>query len=265
MDLKKLQKVIDTFNSYYSFALVLYAFVLYTAAHSHVFLFIAIALTPVLTGWGGYLIHGYLSNRNLKHGFKLISNVMNYELLGNNKYLLSFKTDIEAEASRMMTYPIGYQWSGSGDGAVPQLADPKQKLIGVVKEASNEGRSASVMPYKETVSSEGDWNYWFVGFDHALYPGEKAQIRYSQLFEDKQRIAKPCIYYLVNTPMKRLELNVKFPANALPKTVTSSYFKLEDRRHAHTCEGVQYDPEKQWASWVIENPKYGYSYRIDWQ
>ena len=265
MDLKKFQKVIDTFNSYYSFALVLYAFVLYAAAHSQVFLFVAIALTPILTAWGGYLIHSYLFDRNLKHGFKVISHAMNYEIVGNNRYKLNIKTDLKAQASRLMTYPIGYQWSGSGDGSLPKLADPQQKLVGVVKHSEVNGESARIIPYRETVSSEGDWNYWFVGFDHALYPGDKVSVNYSQDFEDKKKIAKPFIFCLVNTPMKRLELSVKFPSDALPKSVSSSYSKLADRRHAHNCPGVQFDPEKQWATWIIEKPKFSYSYRIDWR
>lgn len=65
--------------------------------------------------------------------------------------------------------------------------------------------------------------------------------------------------------MKRLVLNVKFPADNLPQSVSCSYIKPSDTRRTHHVGDISYDPDKQWATWTIENPKKGYSYRIQWQ
>lgn len=262
---KKLQKIIDTINSYYAFAVLLYVGVLYISNHSRVFLFVAVGFTPLIAAWGGYLLHGYLDSRNQKHGFSLVSHNMTYEINGRNQYTLKVLSRVKAQASRMMAYPIGYQWSGSGQGALPILGNPRQKLMGTIEPKERLRGDMTFAPYKEAVSSEDDWSYWFVGFDHALYKGEEADIMYAQNFEDKKKQARPCLYYVVNTSLKKLEMHVKFADGRLPKSVTSSYSNLSDRRHAKPCEGVIFEPELQYASWTIENPKFGRCYRIDWQ
>jgi hypothetical protein len=265
MDWKKVQKLVEAINTYYAFAVLMYVAAIYVASHNHLFWWILLAVTPLLAGWTGYLLKGYFEDRNLKHGFKVISNVMSYEILGDHHYRLHYKMKIKAEANRMMVYPIGYQWSGETEGSLPVLSDPGQHLVGVVDKHDPLTGTFKVSSYKESVSSEGDWNYWFVSFDHALYKGETIDINYTQDFYDKKRIAKPWLYYMVNTSTDKLELSVKFPADSLPKKVTSSFSKLSDRRKSYASKGVNYDPEKQWATWVINHPKFGHVYRIDWQ
>jgi hypothetical protein len=265
MDLKKVQKLIEAINTYYGFAVLLYVAALYIATHNQFFWWILLGATPFLAGWTGYLLKGHFEDRNLKHGFRVLSNEMFYEILGDDKYRLHFCTKLKAEANRMMVYPIGYQWSGGTEGSVPVLGDPSQSIVGVVNLYDPVTGRTKVSSYKEKVSSESDWNYWFVGFDHALYKGEEVEIVYTQDFSDKKHIAKPWMYYMVNTTTNKLELSVKFPADALPKSVTSSFTKLNDRRKVYPSKGVEYVPEKQWATWVIRKPKLNHVYRIDWQ
>ncbi|HSH17837.1 MAG TPA: hypothetical protein VK978_00485 [Candidatus Saccharimonadales bacterium] len=265
MDWSKLHKLVEVVNNYYAFAVMLYAAALFVSSHSQLFWWVAGILTPVLAGWGGYLLSGYLNARNQKHGFRLLSQIMTYEVQSDRKYVLRYSTKVRAETSRMMVYPIGYQWTGEGAGDIPKILDPEQKLVGVVMKYDREAAVAKVASYSESVSSEDEWNYWFVGFKRALYKGETADIKYVQEFYDRKKIAKPWLYYLVNTSMDKLELNVKFTSDTLPAKVTCSYFKLSDRRRIYESQGVTYDPDKQWASWTIDKPKYGYCYRIDWQ
>lgn len=265
MDWSKLHKLVEAVNTYYAFAVLMYVAVLYVSSRSHIFLWALLAATPLLAMWTGYLLKSYVDNRNQKHGFRVLSDATTYEIMDHNRYKLHVRTTIKAEANRMMAYPIGYQWTGEGKGMTPMLADPDQKLMGVVLKYDSEKGTAYVEPYKETVSSEDDWNYWFVALGRALYKGDTADIKYSQDFYDPKKKAKPCLYYMVNSKLEKLELNVKFSPNALPARVTGSYFKLNDRRHSYVQKGVAYDPDKQWATWTIDKPKYGYCYRIDWQ
>lgn len=265
MDWSKLNKLVEAVNTYYAFAVLLYVAVIYVSKNSQLFLLILLALTPLIAGWTGYLLHSYMQGRNQKHGFRLLSQVMTYEVRKNNKYFLRYTTTLRAEANRMMVYPIGYQWSGSTQGEVPTILNPEHRLVGVVQQYDPATHSAKVSSHTESVSSEDDWNYWFVGFNKALYKGDVTEIKYAQGFDDKSKLAKPCLYYLVNTPMDTLELNVKFPADQLPTVVTSSCFKLSDRRRSYPGKGLDYNPEKQWATWSIDKPKVGHCYRIDWR
>jgi hypothetical protein len=265
MDWSKLHKLVEAVNTYYAFAVLIYVAVLYVSGNSQIFLWVLFALTPVLAGWTGYLLRSYLSLRNQKHGFRLLSQAMTYEILPNHKYLLKFAISLQSEANRMMVFPVGYQWSGGGHGSIPRILTPGQQLIGVVKDYDTHTNTAHVTAHTENVSSEDDWSYWFVGFNRAMYKGEKTEIKYVQEFVDKQHIAKPCLYYMVNSPMDKLVLNVNFNDGELPQNVTCSYFKLSDRRRSYPSQGMEYDPDKQWATWTIDKPKYGYCYRIDWK
>lgn len=265
MDWSKLHKLVEAINTYYAFTVLMYVATLFVLSHSQFFWWGVLALTPVVAAWSGYIFRSYLDGRNHKHGFKLLSQNMTYEIGADAVNTLRYTTQVQAQANRMMVYPVGYQWSGGTEGHVPRIIYPDQKLVGVVERYDAKSNTAKVASYKEVVSSEDDWNYWFVSFDKALYKGDTAIIKYVQEFEDKKHTAKPCLYYLVNTPMKRLELNVKFPANKLPKEVTCSYVKLSDRRKSYPSKGVYFDSDKQWATWIIEKPKYGYCYRIDWR
>lgn len=265
MDWKKVQKLIEAVNTYYGFAVLVYLAVLYIASHNHIFWWALLTLTPVLAGWTGYLLKGYLEGRNLKYGFQVESHEVTYEILGSNRYRYTLSTQVKAAANRLMTYPVGYQWSGEGIGSIPKLPISGQSLLGIISKYNSDTGTAHITPYKEQVSSESDWNYWFVGLDHALYKGETANIKYIQDFYDARKKAKPYLYHMVNTATKKLELNVKFSAENLPTHVSGSYFKLNDRRRTYLAKGVVYNPDTQVATWTISRPKYGYCYRIDWQ
>lgn len=265
MDWSKLHKLVEAVNTYYAFTVLLYVAVIYVSSHSQIFLWILLALTPVIAGWTGWLLQSYFAGRNEKHGFRLLDHVMTYEVLGGNRYRYSLQARVRAEANRLMVYPVGYQWSGEGPVYLPQIRDKGQHLVGTVENYNSDTAAAHVAPYKEIVASEADWNYWFVGFDRALYRGEIAEIHYTQDFYDAKKKAKPCFYHMVNSSVKKLEMNVRFPADALPTTVTASYFSLKDRRRVHMSKEIEYSPDKQWVTWTVKKPKFGYCYRIDWQ
>lgn len=264
MVLHKLHKFVEIINTYYAFAVLMYVVALYVSSHSQLFWWIIASVTPILAAWSGFLFKSYLDGRNQKHGFKLLSQVMSYEIDDNNLYTLRYTTSLEALANRLMIYPVGYQWSGESEGSIPRILSANHKLVGVINKYDHDSKTAKVRSYSENVPTEEEWDYWFVGFEKALYRGDKALVKYEQEFLDKKRKAKPCLYYVVNTPMEKLELNVKFAKSKMPSRVECSYFKLSDRRKIVKSDGVIFDPEKQWAVWSIEKPKLGYCYRIDW-
>ena len=203
--------------------------------------------------------------RNQRHGFRIISDVMSYEINGNHKYTLRYATTIKAANDHLMVYPIGYRWTGSGVEAIPKLNGKGQQLLTPLQ-PRHKGSAIKIAPYEApTVSTEGDWHYWFIALNPPVHKGEVVEIKYTQEFQDKKGMARPYLYYFVRTPMKQLELNVKFPANALPTSISSSYIKPSDPNRPYLKPGVEYDPDKQWATWVIERPKKGYCYRIHWQ
>lgn len=140
---------------------------------------------------------------------------------------------------------------------------PDMQIGGII--AQRPDGSTTVVPHKEIIPSQGEWHYWFVGLRPAAYAGDLITVKYSQDFFDKEHTAKPCLFYPVRRPMGRLELNVEFSTAPLPKNVTCSYIKLSDERRSYAGQGMQYDPEKKWATWVIEKPKKGYCYRIQWE
>jgi hypothetical protein len=256
MFLKKLQKLVEAINTYYAFALLVYAAALYVTSHSFIFWWVLIVATPLLIGWAGYLLHNVLIQRNLIHGFKVISDVMTYEILGKDKYKLRYKTKLQAAFNYLFVFPIAYQWSGRGKENIPEIVGNRLQLMAPINPVS---------AYKVTGSSLGEWHYWFAGFNPPLSKDEITDVNYSQTFYDTDHTAKPYLFYIARTPMKRLELNVKFHENELPSKVTCSYFKPSDPRRAIKGTGVQYQADKQWATWVIERPKRGYCYRIEWQ
>jgi hypothetical protein len=262
---KKLQKFIDVINSYYGFALLLYAGALYISGHNRIFLFIAIAAAPLLAGWSGYLLNGYFQRRNQHYGFGMKSDRMTLEIINKTHYILRFTTQVKAEADHLFTYPISYKWSGKGEEGIPKVSGKNQQLLGVINSRNEFSESAHVSPYKEVVSSEGEWHYWMVGINPVAYRGDEVTLEYEQSFNDKERVAKPYLGYFVRVPMKKLELNVKFPKGLMPTEVTGSYVKPSDPRHVLVMDKITYDKEKQWASLIIHKPKRGYYYRIDWR
>lgn len=265
MELKKVQKWIEAINTYYAFALLLYATALYLASHSHLFMWVLIIATPILAGWSGFLLKAYVDRIYNRHGFRILEDAVTYEIAYKHKYLLHFKTKLKGAADHLMSYPVSYQWTGSGQPAVPELTAKGQQLLALVHRRADKNGLAKVAPYVFTTSAQGDWHYWFIAFNPPVNKGDIVEIKYSQEFIDTKGIAKPCLYHFVRTPIKRLELNVKFSKNDLPVTVRGSYFKPSDPRRPYQSADVRYDPDKQWATWVIERPKKGYCYRIDWQ
>ncbi len=265
MDWSKLHKLVEAINTYYAFAVLMYVVVLYVSGHSQLFFWLFIALTPLLTAWSGYLLNSYLGLRQQRHGFKMVSNVMTYEILGNNRYILRYALTLKAIADHLISYPIGYQWTGDGSESLPTITGEGQQLIGVIRQYDPETATAKVGPYQEILPYEREWHYWLVGLNPPVNHGETVEIKYHQAFHDKKKVAKPSLYYMVKNPMKRLELSVKFPVDDLPKHVSGSYIKPSDPRVSHRTEGVRYEPDKQWATWVIEKPRTGYTYRIDWK
>ncbi|HEX6258661.1 MAG TPA: hypothetical protein VFZ48_04230, partial [Candidatus Saccharimonadales bacterium] len=200
-----------------------------------------------------------------RHGFSIVSDNMSYEISPNNRSVLRFATKIKAGDNHLMVYPIGYQWTGSGEESVPKVTGKHQQLLTLTQK--QRGRhTLKPVPYEATaVSTDGDWHYWFIALNPPVHKGDVIEIKYSQEFHDKKGQARPYLYYFVRTPMKQLELNVKFPTSMRPKLVSSSFIKPSEPSRPYPKAGVVYDPHKQWATWVIEKPKKGYCYRIHWQ
>jgi len=261
IDLRKLQKWVEAINTYYGFALLVYAAILYIASHNRFFMWVLVVTTPLLTGWTGYLLKSFIEQRNQRHGFSVLSSSMSYEIGNNHKYALRYSIKVKASTNHVMVYPIGYQWTGMGEEAMPKVTGRGQQLLAIVDSYDSKDKAA---PYKAT-STEGEWHYWFIALNPPIHKGETIDIKYSQEFHDKKGFARPELYYFVRTPMKSLELKVKFSVNALPATVTGTYTKLSDPSRPYQKTGVHYDPDTQWATWVIEQPKRGYCYRIYWE
>jgi hypothetical protein len=261
MDSEKIPKFVDLINSYYSFVLLVYALVLYAASHTHLFKYVFVIVTLALAGWLGYIIKGFLEQRNQRYGFKVLSNVMSYDVGRNDKYTLRFHTKIRAESDHLFVYPVGHQWTGGGQEVPPKVTGEGQTLLANIEK---NGEVERVVPYRLTETTEGEWQYWFVALNPPLQKGETADIKYSQVFHDTSKTAIPSLYYYVRTSTKRLELNVTFPANSGTKKITATYAKLTDGMRPYVSNAVVYDPDKRLATWTIENPKKGYCYRISW-
>ena len=262
--LKKLQKLVEAVNTYYAFALLAYAVALYAASHTKIFLWVLACGVPLLLGWGGYLLRSVVEQRIQRHGFTVISDNMIYEIGPKHTYTLRYTTKLQAAADHLMVYPIGYQWSGSGVEGVPKLINNGQELL--VRYRDSKNRRIETMPYEAlTVSTEGNWHYWFIAFNPPVHKGKEVEIKYTQTFQDKKITAKPYLYYFVRTSMKTLELSVKFPPHMNITEINGSYIKPSDPNRPYNKPGMVYDKDKQWATWTIQRPKRGYSYRIDWQ
>jgi len=260
--INKIKEFTDAINSYYGFALVTYPLLLFIVAHTKLFLVIAFIASLVMAGWGGFLLHGFWYRSRFRHGFRVISDAITYEIGKNKHYTLRHDTSIQSGVDHVMVYPIGgYQWSGTGTEGIPELGSQDQQLLSLVKNST-----ASPAPYiVSKVSTEGDWHYWFIAFDPPVNKGDLVRLHYALDFYDKQSTARPIFYYFVRTDMKKLVLNVKFSPKNLPKKVTCDFIKPSDPSKPFTNTGVLYEREKAWASWTIVNPKRGYCYRIHWQ
>jgi hypothetical protein len=262
---RKIMKWMETVNTAYTFALVVSGVVFFVVRQSHFAPWIGAAFVLCLAGWGGYLLNEYRVRRSVRYGFTLRDVTMTYEINGNNRYKLKYLTKIKAATSHLMMYPIAYQWTGNGGESIPKVMGAGQRLLAPVKGRVDKHYVAKVVPYIMKRTSTGAWHYWFIAFDPPVHQGDEVTLNYAQDFHDIKGEAEPYLYYFVPTSMKRLELNVKFPAHAKPQKVVSEYIKPSDPSRPYAKAGVEYNPDKLWATWVINNPKKGYCYRIHWQ
>jgi hypothetical protein len=259
-DMKRINGWVDAINNYYAFALLVYTVALFAASYSNVFVLVFILATPVVAVWGGYLTKSYFDRRTLRHGFRIETDVMSYEIGANRRYKLHYDTKLKAGRDNLMVYPISYQWTGSGDESIPKIKGKGLQLMAPVtggRKPAAYGTSSS--------STDGDWRFWFIALNPPVHKGDIVDINYTQEFFDKRGEANPCLYYFARIPMKRLTLNVMFAKGATPSEVTCSYIKPSRPDRPFETTGVEYDRAKHWATWVIENPKVGYCYRINWK
>lgn len=257
----KLKELADAINSYYALALLIYPALLFVTSNTKLFVAVALVASPIMAGWGGYLLRSFVARNNRWYGFRVVSDVMTYEIDQHHKYSLRYATTVKADTNHLMVYPVGYQWTGKGTEDVPTVTTKGQQLLSIVK-----NNKVTPLPYKESsVSLEGDWHYWFIALNPPMHKGQVTTLRYKQNFHDKEQAAKPFLFYYVRTKMEKLELNVIFPASALPKKVVGTYTKLSDMSRPYTDASVVYDVDERKASWTILKPKKGYCYRLDWQ
>lgn len=262
---KKLVKWMEMVNTTYAFAVLIAAIAVFIARHSKLALWIAVCVGPILGAWGGYLIKAYIERRNYLFGFKLRKVTMSYEIGNNHRYKLHYAGTIQAITNHSMVYPIGYQWTGSGEESVPKLTSKGQYLLAPVQGKIGREKMAKVVPYIVNRAANGDWRYWFIALNPPIDKGDEVTIKYSQEFNDKKGIAKPYLYYNARVPFDHLELNVKFPAGHRPNKIVGEYIKPSDPHRPFLQAELTYDPEKLWISWVVERPKKGYWYRIRWE
>lgn len=258
---KKSVQWAEALNTFYQAIGILYVIALAVAALNRSTLLIIIAVVaPVVAGLAGYLLRPLVEERTQRYGFRILSDQMTYEIKGNNRYTLTYSTTLQAATDYLMVYPIGHQWSGKGEESTPKLANPGQQLMAPV--AINKKQKSA--PYEaHSITAEGNWRYWFAAFNPPIHKGNTVTIDYSQNFHDTKNTAQPYLYYFVRKPMKKVELQVKFPAKHLPPEVRGSFAKTNDPNRPYKKDGVVYDKHKQWATWTIHHPKRGY-YRLDW-
>lgn len=257
---KKLEDVPDLVNTYYAFVLTVYAFALYIGNHSHLFWQSLFLATPLLAAWAGFQFRDFYTRRTQRHGFRVVSDVMTYEIVNKRESTLRFDTRLKAGTDHLMVYPIGYQWDGTNE-STPKIRGNGQRLLGPVGTGDVQQKINYI---NQTESAEGDWHYWYIALNPAVHKGDIVDISYSQELQDNKNTAKPSLYYFVRVPMGQLELTVKFGA-VRPRSITGSFVKSSDRSRPHIVEGVRFDTTTNSATWTIEKPKKGYCYRVDWQ
>lgn len=253
-----LSKLVDATNTYYSFALIVYGFILYGLRHDHIFIWVLLGALLLLALWVGDAVSRLQRLREVLYGFRIVAESMTYDIGKSNRYILHYTTELQAEDNHLFAYPISHQWTGSGEGQLPKIVGEGNGLLGVV------GQDGMAQPYKLNLSSGGDWRYWFIAFNPPLQKGDRTTIKYSQEFYDEDKKAKPSLYYFVRTSMESLELCVNFKNGTLPKQVTACYFKPSDNKRPYKSKDFTYDEDKRSIVWKIEKPKRGYCYRIDW-
>lgn len=259
-NMKKINDWINAINNYYAFALLLYGAALYVSSLSHAFVIVFMIATPVIAGWGGYLFKSFIDKRTLRHGFKVRSEQIEYQIQAGRRYALRYKTKLEAHADSLMVYSYSYQWTGEGDESMPKLRGKGMQLMSPLT------ATRKLVPYHiASGSTTGDWRYWFIAINPPTNKGDVIEIDYTQDFYDKKNEAKPYLYHFVRVPMERLTLSVSFSKNDTPTDVEGSFIKPSQPSRPYAASGVEYDPSRRWATWTIEHPKVGYCYRIHWK
>lgn len=259
-NMKKINDWIGAINNYYAFALLMYGAALYISSQSQMFVIVFMIATPVIAGWGGYLLKSFIDRRTLRHGFKVRSELMEYQIKPNRRYTLRYNTKLEARVDHSMVYSYSYQWTGDGDEAIPKVQGKGLQLMSPIS------ASRKLAAYRiSSDSTTGDWRYWFIAINPPVHRNDVIEINYIQDFYDKKNRARPYLYYFIRIPLDRLTLSVSFPKGDAPKRVSCSYIKPSSPNRPYETTGVEYDTTKNWATWTIDNPKLGYCYRIHWE
>ena len=228
------------------------------------YLLIAICLGIFLSiGLGWWIRRVLLRQISLSdHGlFELISKDISYEIDGpeHRDYKLTYKDKIKALLDFAMVYPIRYQWTGRGEEDTPKLLNKKQRLLSVF-----DAQTGKPQPYiVERDGNYGQWYYYFVAFDPPLRRDKTAQVIYTQEFHDSEGKEEKRLTFLVEVPVKRLRLRVKFPHGYAPKL---EYRRSEvgSRKEAVKLRG-NFDATSRWAEIRIEKPLRKHIYGIYWE
>lgn len=262
---KLLSDSVNAINTYYSFAVLVYAFFLYSERHNRFFLLIFIAATFGLAILIGYLIHSFIDQHSIKCGFRLLNTTISYDVSNpKGKVKTHYKSTIIAETDYLFVYPLAYQWSGNGAENLPKSLNPRLRISSIINDEST-NKTTGPEPYKLSTARDGEWYYWLLTFNPPLHKGEVTDIDYIQQFDNSDHSAKQTFYYSVESPMKTLELNIRLPNNKSVKEVTCRYFKPTDNRKSYSGTGLIYNEDTHSAQWMIKNPKIGYQYHIDWR
>lgn len=263
MVFNRLEKFIEVSNNFYAFALLVYAVILYFSGHYLVLVWLLIVASPLLAGWTGFLLHGFYERHYLYHGFKILADTMTYELGPKQRATLRYDLELQAKQDNLLVYPIAHEWTGIGSEQTPELADPRQSILGVITQ--NSDQPSLPQPYSFDGTSAGNWKYWFVAFKPGVSKNQIVRISYKQKFVASVMQAKPQLSYTPQISMKRLTLNVRLPAGAKPESVMSGFSKPYAPRQVVPQSELQFDPDKEWVTWVIHKPKRGYTYSITWK
>jgi hypothetical protein len=114
-------------------------------------------LTIALAVWIGFAARTFYERRTQRRGFRVVSDVMTYEVGRHNKYVLRYKTTIEAKADHLIVYPLGHQWTGSGQESMPQVIGKGQTILAQIKPPEHNQDTLHIVPYILTNPVDGDW------------------------------------------------------------------------------------------------------------
>lgn len=230
--------------------------------HHHFFLVVLVASTLILACWVGYLL------RTLKDwvrpsffGFKILSEIITYSVDGHDHYTLDYSIDVKACENNLKFYPIRYNWTGGGEYKVPKVSGDGQYLMAVFDKEKEEAA-----PYIEQQNSHDlGLSSYFIAFNPPLSKKDKATIEYSQEFHDLAKVAKPLLDIIPMTSVDKLTLRVKLPIGVRPSTIATRTFKPGKPDKPIKKDGkALFDKPTGLITWVPNNPRRGYLYRIGW-